>query len=294
MAKILVAEDSPVDQMLVTRLLERPEWSIHLAVDGLEALSMVEELEPDLIVTDMQMPNMDGLELVKQLHLRNSNIPIVLITGQGSEKFAFEALRCGATSFSPKSQMNRDLARTVQQCLEIARRMRYTHDSRLFPTPKTQTFVLENDLSLVGPTIENLQNSLPSWSDRDRLQIGMAMDEAIVNAMHHGNLEVESKLREENEDNYYSAIQDRKSKQPFCTRRVRIEAEFSDQHICVQISDEGPGFDPTNVDDPREPENLHKVSGRGLMLIKNFMDQVAHNQCGNQITMTKLRRESTS
>jgi CheY-like chemotaxis protein len=292
MAKILVAEDSQVDQMLVTRLLEDPDWTIELATDGLEALGLVEKFEPDLIVTDMQMPNMGGLELVQQLRLRNASIPIVLITGQGSEDSAFEALRCGATSYSPKSQLARDLKRTVSHCLEIAQRMQYTHDTRLIPKPKTQTFVLENELSLIGPTIENLQNSLPSWSDSDRLQIGMAIDEAVVNAMHHGNLEVESRLREDDEKHYYSAIEDRKSKHPFCTRRVRIEAEFSDKHICVQISDEGPGFNPSQIVDPRKPENLQKVSGRGLLLIKNFMDQVSHNQTGNQITMTKLRRTS--
>lgn len=290
MARILVVEDSPVDQMLVTRLLERPEWTTQIASDGLEALGLVETFEPNLIVTDLQMPNMGGLELVQQLRLRNASIPIVLITGKGSEESAVEALRSGATSYSPKSLLSRDLQHTVKHCLEIAQRMQYTHDTRLFPKPKTQTFVLENELTLIGPTIENLQNSLPSWSDRDRLQIGMAMDEAIVNAMHHGNLEVQSKLREVDEENYYSTIRDRKSKPPFCTRRVRIEAEFSDKHICVQISDEGPGFNPNAIVDPREPENLEKVSGRGLFLIKNFMDQVAHNLTGNQITMTKLRR----
>lgn len=290
MTKILVVEDSPVDQMLITRLLGRSDWEISVANDGLQGLGLVETIEPDLIVTDLQMPNMGGLELVQQLRLRNTSTPVVLITGKGSEETALEALRCGATTFSPKSQLSRDLARTVAHCLEISQRMRYTHDSHFFPTPKTQSFVLENELSLIGPTIENLQNSLPSWSDRDRLQIGMALDEAIVNAMHHGNLEVESCLREDDESNYYNEIKQRKSKDPFRHRRVKIEAEFSDQHICIQISDDGPGFNPDKIVDPRAPENLQKVSGRGLLLIKNFMDQVAHNQTGNQITMTKLRR----
>ena len=53
----------------------------------------------------------------------------------------------------------------------------------------------------------------------------------------------------------------------------------------------GDGFDPQTIPDPRTPDNLHHVSGRGLFLIRNFMHQVAHNAVGNQITMTKLRKD---
>ena len=112
-----------------------------------------------------------------------------------------------------------------------------------------------------------------------------------VNAMHHGNLEVNSTMREGDETDYYEMIRIRQGKAPWNNRRVRVESEFSDQHICIQVSDEGPGFDPLTIPDPRTPENLHRVSGRGLFLIRNFMDQVAHNSAGNQITMTKLRKD---
>ena len=170
--------------------------------------------------------------------------------------------------------------------------MQYSHDSSFFPAPRAHAVVLKNDLKLIGPTIENMQENLPSWSDRDRLQIGMALDEALVNAMHHGNLEVDSSMKEGDETNYYELIRERQTKAPWNERKVRVEFEFSEEHICIQVSDEGPGFDPSAVPDPRTPENLHRVCGRGLFLIRNFMDQVAHNAVGNQITMTKLRQSS--
>ena len=117
----------------------------------------------------------------------------------------------------------------------------------------------------------------------------MALDEALVNAMHHGNLEVDSSYREGDGSEYYELIRLRQQQEPWGSRRVKVEYEFSEEHICIQISDEGQGFDPSSVADPTAPENLHRVYGRGLFLIRNFMDQVAHNQVGNQITMTKLR-----
>jgi CheY-like chemotaxis protein/anti-sigma regulatory factor (Ser/Thr protein kinase) len=297
-AKILVVEDSAVDRHLVVSLLSRnPTWTVETANDGRQALDRMgpdalDRMTPDVIVTDLQMPEMDGLELVRQVRQTYPQIPVVLITSFGSEQIAIDALRAGATNYSPKSSLQTDLVRTVSQVLELARHMKFNRNPDILPAAKQIAFVLENELCLIGPTIEHLQANLPTWSDRDRLQIGMALDEAIVNAMQHGNLEVESSLREgDDEDVYYATIRERKDMPPYCHRRVRIEAEFSDQHICVQISDDGPGFDPSAVPDPTDEDNIHRASGRGLFLIKSFMDQVAYNKTGNQITMTKLRAE---
>ncbi len=295
MAKILVVEDSAIDRALVGSILaEDPQWQIEFACDGVEAVEWLQDHPgalPDVIITDMQMPRMDGLSLVRKVRQQMSQVPVVVITSEGSEECAMEALRMGATSYSPKRMLHSDLRRTVGQIIHMASYMRYTHDTKKLPAPKSVAFVLENEPSMIGPAIEHMQGNLPDWSDRDRWQFAMAIDEALVNAMHHGNLEVDSELREsENEQNYYDAIRDRKQTSPFCHRRVRVEAEFSDRHICVQITDEGKGFDVNRVSDPTSETNLHCVSGRGLFLIRSFMDQVSHNQVGNQITMTKIRK----
>ena len=290
MTKILVVDDNPVDRRLIGGLLSKePDWQISYANDGAQAIDETERLMPDVIVTDLQMPYVDGLELVKRIRDTHPNIPVILITAKGSEKIAVEALKQGAASFSPKAGMQKDLARTVRQVLEMSAHINASNLPGNQPVPKNLAFVLENDLGLIGPVIEHLQAALPHWSDRDRLQIGMAIDEALVNAMHHGNLEVKSSLRDADESAYYKEVQTRKEKTPYCDRKVRIQAEFSEQHVCVQISDEGPGFDPNKVADPTNEENIQKVGGRGLFLIRTFMSKVAHNSFGNQITMTKLR-----
>ena len=269
------------------------DWQIEFAEDGTQALEWIRSRPnalPDLIITDMQMPRMNGLDLVHEVRQQFPQVPVLVITSEGSEDYAMEALRAGATSYSPKSMVRSDLQRTVAQILDMAAYMRYTHDTQKLPAPKSVAFVLENETTLIGPAIEHMQGNLPDWSERDRWQFAMAIDEALLNAMHHGNLEVSSELRDsDNEEKYYDTIRDRKQKSPYCHRRVRVEAEFSNQHICVQISDDGKGFDTTAIADPTNESNLHRVSGRGLFLIRSFMDQVSHNQAGNQITMTKIR-----
>ena len=287
---ILVVDDSPVDRHLIGGLLgKQPEMEIHFAGDGAEALAAIPQVKPDLIISDLQMPNVDGLELVKTVRQKYSSTPVVLITSHGSEKTAIEALKHGAASYSPKSLLGKDLLRTVRQVLELSQHVAASAVGNNQPVPTNLVFVLENDLGLIGPLIEYLQRALPEWSNRDRLQIGMAIDEALVNAMHHGNLEVDSHLRDGDDAEYYRQIQERRQRSPFSDRKVRIQAEFSDRHVCVQISDEGPGFDPAGIPDPTAEENVQKVGGRGLFLIRSFMNQVVHNQRGNQITFTKIR-----
>ena len=291
MTNILIVDSNAADRLLVSSIVEKtPGWNPHSVASAQEALRSIEQAVPDLVITDVQMPDMNGVELVVEVRKRCPTVPVLLVTHLENAEMAMEALRVGATSFSPKESLQKDLPTTVAQVLEVAHRMHYTHDPTFCPLPGHRMFVLDNESSLIGPTIENLQGHLPTWSDRDRLQIGMAIEEAITNAMHHGNLEVDSVLREgETEQRYYEAINRRKQEPGYYNRKVRIEAEFSDQHICIQISDEGPGFEPESIPDPRDPENLHRVSGRGLLLIRTFMDQVVHNALGNQITMTKLR-----
>ena len=291
MANILIVDENAVDRLLVSSIIKKTsQWYPQSVASAREALQVMVQEVPDLLITDLQSPGMNGIELVQEVRKRLPSLPILLLTHSENAQMAMEALRAGATSFSPKRSLQKDLPSTVAQLLDVAQRTRYTHDLAFCPMPGHQMFVLDNELTLIGPTIENLQGHLPAWSDRDRLQIGMAIEEAITNAMHHGNLEVDSALREgETEQRYYDAVANRKQEPGYYNRKVRIEAEFSDQHICIQISDEGPGFEPRDVSDPREAENLHRVSGRGLLLIRTFMDQVVHNSVGNQITMTKLR-----
>lgn len=304
MTNILIADDNPVDRALLQGILKnqtQPPWHVQAVASAQQAIEIIRRgvssespkdpaRRPAILVTDLQMPGTNGLELIAEVKRIDPDLPILLITNSDNTDIAISALRAGATSFSPKRSLATDLVTTIKQVLEVAQRMRYTHSQSFCAVPDHQAFVLDNESSLIGPTIENLQSGMPSWSHRDRLQIGMAIEEALTNAMHHGNLEVCSKLREGDTDSeYYQKIAERKQQLKFRSRKVRVEAEFSDEHICIQISDEGAGFDPAAVPDPRCSENLNRVSGRGLLLIRSFMDQVAHNAIGNQITMTKMR-----
>ncbi len=288
MTSILVVDDCPVDRKLIGSLLQKQSnWDIRFAEDGQQALDQIEQTSFDLVVTDLQMPNLDGLELVKCVRQNHSQLPVVLVTSKGSQDIAVEALKLGATNYSPKSKLNRDLFGTAKHVLEFSKQLLQT------PTTESQeccfSFVLENDSEMVAPVLSTLESNMPAWLESDRLRVGMAINEAITNAINHGNLEVDSELKEQDETQFFDLIDKRKIQTPYADRRVLIEAEYNKDEICIRISDQGPGFDPQCVADPTCRENLEKLSGRGLLLIHSFMDRVEHNTVGNQIFMVKQR-----
>lgn len=288
---ILVVDDNPVDRKLVGALLGQVHgWDIKYASDGLEALERIAEFDPDAIVSDLQMPRKDGLSLVVEVNKRYPFIPVVLITSQGSEEIAIKALKAGASSYSPKRLMNRDLTDTVRRVLEAtgAKRGQARIVQRM--TRCAVELQLENDRQLVAPLIELLQSYMSHWDESEQLRMGVAIDEALVNAMYHGNLEVSSELREGDDTAFYDLVNQRAQESPYQERRVTLQGDFTEEMIRITIADQGPGFDPSKLPDPTDPENLEKASGRGLLLIRTFTDNVEFNESGNQISMIRYRK----
>lgn len=295
MARILVVDDSRVDQHLVGSLLEgMQDVTVAYAGDGREALARMEQDMPDLVLTDLQMPEMDGLELVEAIRRSYAGVPVILMTAHGSEDVAAAALRRGAASYVPKRDLATDLVETTERVLSVARAQReHTVFGCLAET--NSHFVLDNDPSLIKPLIAYLREEIAHRDFCDEtvlMQVAVALDEVLVNAMHHGNLEVDSTLRELGWDVYCAQVQERRRTQPYCDRRVHITAKITADEAIYIVRDDGQGFDPSTLPDPLDPANLEKASGRGLLLVRTFMDEVQHNERGNQVRLVKRRETS--
>ena len=293
MAKILVVDDTPVDRQIVFGLLqELTELEISCASNGKEALAMIAQNAPDIVLTDLQMPEMDGLQLVKKVRANYSTIPVILMTAYGSEEIALNALQRGAANYVPKKNLAKDLIEAVESVLAAATDHRALQ--RLFGQLRQSEayFQLENDISLIPPLVNFLKENLTRihlLDNTELIRITVALREALMNAIIHGNLEVGSELRDANLDAYYRLIEERRQQSPYAARRVHVHVTESPQHARYVIRDEGPGFDPAKIPDPTDPENMEKASGRGLLLIRTFMDEFTHNDRGNEIAMIKRR-----
>jgi CheY-like chemotaxis protein len=290
MLRLLVVEDSATQAIVLRQRLMRSGFEVRLAHNGREALTEIERERPTLVLTDLDMPVMNGLELVEELRRRNYGVPVILLTAQGSEEVAVRALRAGAAAYVPKRALDRDLPRTMERVLALCRSGsgQLELDSVLLATGSE--YELPNDPALVSPLVSRLQHKL-GWLrgfDANSLtRIGIAVHEALVNAMEHGNLAADSALREQDDGAYRRQIAERRVQEPYASRRVRLRSSESRTEIKYVIRDEGPGFDPASLPDPTDPANLERSSGRGLLLIRSFMDEVSFNATGNEITLVK-------
>ncbi len=295
MPTILVVDDSAVDRSLVGGLLAgRGDYQIDYAAHGAEALELIARSPPDLVVTDLVMPEMDGFALVSAVRERFPLVPVILMTSRGSEEVAVQALERGAASYVPKRLLAEELLETVRSVLAVSQHERRQWRLMDCMTRSHSSFVLENDATLFYPLVSYLQecvSQLRLCDDTERTRLGVALEEALTNALFHGNLEICSDLRETDEAQYYRLVEQRRQQAPYQERHIFVEAYLSRQEAVFVVRDQGAGFDPARLPDPTEPANLERVSGRGILLMRTFMDQIVYNQTGNEVTLVKRRKD---
>jgi CheY-like chemotaxis protein len=291
MQTLLVVDDSRVDRRLVGGLLQKTgEYEVIYAENGRDALQRLELDIPDAVLTDLHMPELNGLELVQAIKQNYPLIPVLLMTAQGSEELAVEALRLGAASYVTKRRLGEDLVATVHQVLEAASTNR--GETRLLNRIASieTSYVLPNETRLVhalSAQVRDTMRSMRIFPENDRLRISIAFEESLLNALYHGNLEVSSDLRDQDHMAYESMAHQRSLTEPYIDRQLFVEISLTQKAVRFSVRDEGPGFDPASIPDPTDPEFLDRPSGRGILLMKSFMDEVTYSENGNQVTMFK-------
>ena len=122
---------------------------------------------------------------------------------------------------------------------------------------------LEQGYRVADALLVELQDK--GYSEVTVFAVRLAIEEALNNAIRHGNAMDPNKTAE-------------------------LVYEVTDEQVDIRISDEGPGFDFQGVPDPTLDENLDKPTGRGLMLIRAYMDTVEFNEKGNELHMVKFNK----
>lgn len=271
MNHLLIVDDNAVDRELARQLVERrPAMHAEFAGNGLEALEHLEQATPLAVLTDLQMPEMDGLELVRVARRRFPTIPIILMTAFGSEDIALEALVEGASDYVSKHRLAADLPHVLDVVLGAAAGDRRHDDVTRCLRYKQLRYTIHSDHAMIAPLVDQLQQATASLGiiDRaDQVRLARCLAEALRNAVTHGSGSGTS-----------------------AREQVEVTAELTPAEARYTIRDSGLGFDPATIADPRlTPTTLTEGTGRGLSLIRLFMDDVAFNVTGNEITLVKRR-----
>jgi serine/threonine-protein kinase RsbW len=228
------------------------------------ALSRSDLDQFDLIISDLtedaQLDQQSNGKPAGEQHRRHL---LTSVNSNAAEPVIIKAFKMVAANYL-RAPYNRDeLREIVEQTLSY--KLRYVDDpSVLSHTHEKIEFELPSDLALMNGVLQYLLERVAKLGliSAEGSNLFVALDEAFVNAVKHGNKNDPTKL-------------------------VRIGAELSPKEACFTIEDEGEGFDVATIPDPRDPANLFKSSGRGVLLIYNIMDEVEYNEQGNRVKMVK-------
>ena len=114
MAKILVVDDATFMRKVIGDTLSKAGYSeIYEAVDGADAVEKYKELQPELVLMDIMMPNMDGLEALKAIRASDGNANVVMCSAMGQETMVIDAIRSGAKDFIVKPFKGERIIKTI-------------------------------------------------------------------------------------------------------------------------------------------------------------------------------------
>jgi CheY-like chemotaxis protein len=291
--KVLIADDSVVDRRLAGRLLENTlGCTVDYAANGKQALELLAQRLPDLVLCDLQMPEMDGLELVAAIKTDYPVVPVILMTAQGSEEIAAQALRRGAASYVPKRKLADDLAPTVQRIL-LGSQVDRRHSQLMHHLEASQeSFVLDNDPVLLKALVHHWQQQLRCLAladETERLRVCVALEEALTNACYHGNLEVGTTLGQVDRRAQEALAEERRNQSPYRERRLRVTTRLSRAEAVFVIAHDGPACDVGKLPSAVDVAVAERGAGRGLALMRTIMDEVIYNDTCTQVTLVKRR-----
>jgi CheY-like chemotaxis protein len=292
MATVLIVDDSAVDRKIAGACIEEEGLKPMYAESGRQALDIIPQKQPDIVLTDVSMPEMNGLELVEHIRRFHRPLPVIIMTAYGSEETAVAALKAGATSYVPKKGLRKGLSSALPIVLSAVEARKHREKVRGLLEMSESHFVIGMEPDAPAALVRYLENDLAELNfcdDTGLFQVNSALSEAIANAVEHGSLELDSELREAHDGSYYHLGHERRKRAPYRDRRVYVSATLNQNEATYVVRDEGPGFDTSSLPNPKDPENLVKAGGRGILLIRMFMDAVRFDETGNQITMVKRR-----
>ncbi|HEY3039539.1 MAG TPA: ATP-binding protein [Pyrinomonadaceae bacterium] len=267
--RILIVDNNDDLRAILENVLGSLGYEAVVTGDRDEALSRNDLDQFDVIISDLteEDPHANDQSLIesngkpeRELHRRCLLTPV---SANPVEPVIVKAFKMVAANYLRLPYNKDELREIVEQTL--AYKLRYVDDpSLLSHTHEKIEFELPSDLALMNGVLQYLLERVAKLGliAPERSNLFIALDEAFVNAVKHGNKNDPTKL-------------------------VRVGAELSPKEACFTIEDEGEGFDVQTIPDPRDPANLFKSSGRGVLLIYNIMDEVEYNAQGNRVKMVK-------
>lgn len=257
--KFLIIDDHDDLSSGLKELFVKLGYSVITIENRDEAVALQEIDDFDVVITDLD--NVDRIpEAVQNDDEDDSCLPEV---GAHKTSEHIHAFKICATGYRREDYDEAELKNLFETILNY--KAQYVDEVEKIKNLREKIeFEFPSALSLMHSVLNYLTKRVEKLGviDAEDSHLFIALDEAFVNAVKHGN-------------------------QFNPEKNVRISVDVSPKEASFTFEDEGEGFDVAKIPDPRDPENLFKTSGRGVLIIHNVMDAVQYNERGNRLTMVK-------
>jgi DNA-binding response OmpR family regulator len=286
---LLVIDPCSDTQARIAEQLQGRGFSVVAASDLTTALTMIDMAAPDIVITDLFLPEATGLTVVKELKARHELCPVIVMAKDAPEPMIIQALRIGAADYLHKPVTGEELALTLQRARNLMpedlgdipgvcrAEYRLTVDSDPTHIPEMISWLLKTTASTLPPV--------------RRLHLRGALQELLFNAIEHGNLEIVYREKQEalTEGRYEQLLACRLAQARLRDRRVCIHVAHDKDvnNLVYRITDEGKGFKwQSLLARSQEGCESEGANGRGVFLARSFFPSLTYNERGNEVTLT--------
>jgi len=250
----------------------------------------------DMILTDMYMPKVNGIELITRIRKYDADVPIILLTGHSTVDLTIAALRAGATNFVVKPFDIKELLSIINKVFQVISEKEMDLAINSYLTRFQKSWTLPSDEMVIAQISGVFQNDLKNLGV-PMAAIGnylLLFQEMTFNALYHGNLELTSEIRDDGIDGqlqYQEKVASRLQDSRYNQRKILVEYTATAEKLMLRVKDEGPGFDWRSWLSRVNSMDSLDGSGRGLLLVKSFAEHLEFNDAGNDLTVYLSRNE---
>ena len=291
-ARVLIVDDQQVLRSLLSRFMTREGFEPVEAENGKKAIELYRATNPAVVLSDIMMPEMDGISLLRAIRALDPGAAVILMTGYGNEEVLLEALRGGAVNFFKKPF---DFHEVLSVVRSVARQ-RLAPDPAPFRSPhlveETKRFEFTAADTQIQPIINQIALHLGAIAvESEIIHLKIGIEEMIRNAVEHGHLGItgEEKHRALEHGVFGELVHERLQAGDNAKKRITLCSRLNAAELVVTVADEGAGFDWRSLPE-LTPESLLRFSGRGILLTRIYFDEVRYNDRGNEVTLVRRRR----